>query len=173
MQSAGLKKFLQAAESSDSKRFTVSTALGTHFHNDDRGVIIYDESSNMLYNISKPHGVASGNPMQIRGADLAEIHEVQFVGDFEDVKKFAKALGLKLTEEQDKTLLNIKASNYNLKPATGDYSSFVKLTEEDLAKLTEEQKEEYQKQLAAYEKASRNSNTTPVKETIYVYYVYN
>lgn len=167
MNKAGMSKFLDAVKKSNSKCFVASTDLGTHLYNDnEHSIIVNDESTEILYCFSTPNASRASQKIQVLSACYDDIHELVFVGSYDEVKQFAKDLGLTLTEEQSKVLLNIKASNYNLKPVTGDYVSFVKLTEEDIEKLSEEEKAKYQEQLKEYEENEKKRNKKPVQVII-------
>lgn len=150
------KKFLEALKTAGIKTYRFSTDLGTHYYNNEHSVIALDEANEMIYNLRTNNNIATPSfkgKIELFASDLADIHECGFAGGYDVVKKFIEAYGLPLDDDQLKVLIKIDTDNYDLKPATGDYvnGGFKELSEEELAKLTEEEKAEYNKLLKEHE----------------------
>lgn len=164
----GMKKFMAALETAGIKTWDAMTDTGpTHYYNNDVEFNLLDEGEEMLYTFCSsitnidPFGE---NCIVVKGSHLSDIHEVRIGGSLAEIKAFIEAYGMSLTEEQTKILININAKNYSLKPMTGDYLVFEKLTNEQLAQLTPEQLAEYNEALAKYEK--KKAIRMPVQVTV-------
>lgn len=156
---AGFKKFLEAIKSAEVKTWeAVSDTAPTHFYNCDTSINVLDESNEILYNFSAPAGGTdpySNQRIVVKGADLADIHEVRFGGSIEEIKKFISSYGLTLDSEQEEILIKINGANYNLKPLSGDYSSFRELSKDEIAKLSDVDKQKYEAALKHYKNSRR------------------
>ena len=146
----GVKAFLSACEAAGIKEYQFDTDLGTHFyHNTENSIIALDESKEIAYNFrTKINNINTSydGRLYVQGAHLSDVHEVRFGGTYETIKKFIDAYGLTIPTEQLQILIKNDRSNYNLNPATGDYQ-FVKLTEEELNELSDEEKASYEAEL--------------------------
>ena len=164
----GMKKFMNALKTANIKNWEIVTAIGTHLYNNDYGVTVLDDSAETVYNFSgstcNSSAYIPGTDIVLKGANLAEVHEVRFGGTFSEMQKFIEAYGISLDEDQTKILINIYGSNYKLKPQTGDYLVFKELTEDEIAALTPEQKSDYMRAFEAYKK--RNSFNGPAQITV-------
>ena len=163
----GMKKFIEALKSAGVNNWEGVTDINTHLYNNENCVNVLDESDDTLYNFAGASGNASPyapGSIVVKGVNLADLHEVRFGGTINQVKKFIDSFGLTLDEDQMKILIKIYGANYNLKPQTGDYFVFNELTEDEIAKLTEEEKTEYEKNKKEFEK--RNSFRSPVQVTV-------
>lgn len=147
------KKFLQACEDAGITTYQFDTDLGTHFYNDSRGIIVIDEAEEEAINIRRKFQMNDQYEGDIRifVANLVDIHEIRVGGTLDQIKKFLNSRGVTLDEEQTKVLLKINNTNLRLNPPTGDYNNFRYLSDEQLAKLTDEEKEKYETERKKYE----------------------
>ena len=128
----------------------------THFYNDGaHNVTKWDEDYN-IYTIRRdptPSVQQFGNgPVKICAADPDHVCEFRTGGTAKEVKKFIEALGIELTNEENKILLSIEANNTQLIPATGDYFNFKELSQEEFDELTPEEQEKYLKEKDDYDR---------------------
>lgn len=161
----GILKFTKALETAGIKTWeAVSDVSPTHFFNADNCFNVIDEAEETIYNFSSTNAnsdtYGSGR-IVVKGAHLSDIHEVRCAGELKEVQAFIDAYGLPLTDEQTKILIKINATNYNLKPATGDYT-FKELSEEEISKLSEEAKAKYELELANFKKSKRMQSAVQV-----------
>lgn len=163
---AGFKKFLDALKSIGVTTWeAISDTAPTHFFNCDTAINTLDEANEILYNFSAPSGGTdpfANQKIVVKGADLADIHEVRFGGSLEEIREFIKAYGLSLDKEQEKILIKINGTNYNLKPLSGDYLSFKELSKDELARLSEEDKQKYEAALKEYTDSKRMQRSVEV-----------
>lgn len=161
----GMKKFLNALKTAGIKKWEgINDIASVHYYNNDNSFNLLDESDGTLYNFSRPIPSSPYNnakTVMVRATNLADVHEVAFGGTFQEVKDFINAFGFSLDEDQTKILVNIYGSNYNLKPATGDYLSFKELTEAEINALSEEERADYEEAFKNFK--NRNEVTAPVQ----------
>ena len=146
----GMKAFLNACKLAGIKDYQMDTDLGTHFYNNsENSIILVDESKEVAYNFrTKVNNINTsyvGN-LYVQGAHFSDIHEVRFGGTYETIKKFIDAYGLSATDDQLQILIKNDRNNYNVNPVSGDYQ-FVKLSDEELSELTDEEKASYEAEL--------------------------
>lgn len=150
------KKFLAACEAAGIKKYQFDTDLGTHYYNDDNSFVLLDEGEEAVVNVRKrtvTHADPYPNDVRVFVSNLADIHEARVGGSFLDIKKFIDAYGLSLNDDQLKILLSIDRANYSIMPMSEDYPGFCYKTEAQIANMTQEEKDQYEADLKAYEEA--------------------
>ena len=165
MTSEQTKKTLEILKSLGITRYQFDTDLGTHYYNDnERNIATYSEEMDMIVNVRATLGYGTkiyDEPVMVFMSDPGDIHEFRFGADSETVKKFLEAAGLTLSKEDLQIIVNIDRNNVTIKPVTGDYvNGFTELTEEQLEKLSPEEKKEYEEKLAAYEERKLKEGLT-------------
>ena len=169
-----VKKFIQAANDAGLTKYQFDTDLGTRYHHDGiNNFIVHDEANSMLYNARSGWGgstpVYGEHAIYVMGADLADVHECRVGGDYDKIKTLFENLGITLTEEQKKVLLNINNKNYSLKPETGDYQNvqFKVLTSSEVIKLSEEDRAKYLEDFKNYQESNNKlSKSIPAQITV-------
>lgn len=150
------QKFVQAIESAGVKKYQLNTDLGTHYYNNDKAIILFDDNTESVVNIKSNITTTSVNAfndkIQVQISDYGDIHEAILCGSKETIIDFMKAYGKELDKDQINILLEIENGNYNVMPITGDYllSDFKILTEEAYSLLSDKSKEEYDGLLNLY-----------------------
>lgn len=156
MTKEGMNKFLAAVKAADMKSYQFDSDLGTHFyHNSENAILYTNDDLNLMTNVRRIY-TKEGTPYEgqclITCADYGDLHEVRVGGTAEQAKTFLEAMGITPTEEELKIIVSIDRSNYQIIPMTGDYNSkFVKLTDDEIANLTPEEKKKYEAELAKFE----------------------
>ena len=88
----GMKKFLNALKTAGIKNWEgVNDIASVHYYNDGHSVNVLDESDGTLYNFSRPLTSSAYNmekTIMVRATNLADVHEVAFGADFQQVKAF-------------------------------------------------------------------------------------
>lgn len=150
------KKFMDAIKGAEIKVYEFDTDLGTHLYNDGVNAVAipnHDLNAVIAFRSNKfngSHGVYTSN-VQTVVSDYGDIHEIRTAGSSEQIIKFAKAMGLSLTDDQVKIIVNIDKANYDIKPETGNYLGFHFLTQKQYDELSDEEKEKYDSEKAKYE----------------------
>lgn len=166
MELIGFKKIIESLKSAELKTWeAISDTAPTHFFNCDTSINVLDESNEILYNFAAPSGGTdpfANQRIVVKAANLADIHEVRFGGSLEEIKKFISDYGLLLDSEQEEILIKINSTNYYLKPLSGDYLSFRELSKDELAKLSDEDKQKYEAALKEYKDSKRMQRAAEV-----------
>jgi hypothetical protein len=160
MENKHVKAIIDAMKAADIKVYEFLTDNVDHFYNNaDNSIVLYDDSDDpgLLVNIKSRYPQTidvfdnnKGN-LLINVAACTDIHAFKTGCDFAKAKAFVESLGLTLTEDQQKILIKTNASNRNIKPETGDYL-FRVLSDEEIAKLSPEEKEAYEKAFKEHNK---------------------
>ena len=155
-------KFKNAIDAVGIKKFQIDTDTDYHLFNDpDAGkVIVFDEGSKTFYNFRGKVGKGSegwNEPIIVTGCEEADIHMIKFGAQLKDVLKFINIMGLNLDDEQMQAIIKINKGNYEINPETGDYilAGFKVLSDEDIAKLTPQEKIDYEANLEIYYKRQK------------------
>ena len=151
MTESQVTNFLSAIESAEIDNFCFVDDITCYYKNSDAGVVVYDDSNKAIVSIQLNSATSAqlSNPLKFQMCDILDIHRAEVSGTYEIIKKFIDAYGLSLTDDQLKVLLKIDRNNTISKPVTGDYStSYRKLSPEEYAALTEEEKKEYDEKKA-------------------------
>lgn len=150
------KIIVGAIESAGIKKYQFDTDLGTHLYNNDNAIIKYIEGDSAVYNIRNGHSGGSHNtsayPLQIVAAHVDDLHEARVSGTYDQISAFLEAAGVSLSYSDIKIMLDIDKGNTDLIPENGDYNRFKPLTKKQYEELSDKEKEEYDKALAAEEK---------------------
>jgi hypothetical protein len=155
------KNLINALDTAGIKNYEFRTDMMTHYYNNgDNAIIKYNEADQMVYNIrsnSRGGYVKSNNGgFEIAGTWCEDIHEVIFNANYDQVASLMSNLGVELSTDETKLLININTTNYDINPQTGDYvSGFHYLPPKEVEKLSPEEREKYEADKAAYEKAKR------------------
>lgn len=148
MDKATINAFLSAVEEAGIETYAFSVDTPTMLYNNKQNsIIVCDDSNDIAYCFRDNSNFGSGQyfenaPLLAFGAKYEDIHEVRLGCSYEKMEKFIDALGLNVTDEQKKLLIQIAGSSRPINPPTGDYV-FKELTQEEYDALTEEEKEAY------------------------------
>lgn len=157
-------KFMDAINASGIKKYQFDTDLGTHYYNNDNSIIVIDQEESAVINIRKPFTSDTdcyNNKLMLYVSNFCDIHEARVGGDYETIKKFMESYGLPLDSEQLKILINIDRANYTIMPETGNYLSAPKIkTQDEINKMSPEEKEQYEKEIAEYEESVKKKGLT-------------
>jgi hypothetical protein len=155
------KKFLSALDTVGLKDYEFVTDMSTRLlNNDTTAFCVVDEPGDSIYNFRKrlpSETYYKDNIISIQ-AQFGDIHEARFAASYEKMKEFIEVYGLPISDDQLKILINIDNSNRDIKPSGGDYlfpSTFVELTEEEIALLDDESKAKYEKDLATWKESKK------------------
>lgn len=150
------KKWLAAIESAGIKAYQFDTDLGTHlYHDGEHAIALTSDDLNAVVairsnNFGGSHNTYKNN-VQVVMSDYADIHEVRTGGTSEQIRKLVKELGITLTDEQVKIIVDIDKYNYDIKPETGNYLRFRYLTQNQYDALSDEEKAKYDSEKKEYE----------------------
>ena len=151
------QKWMAALEAAELECYQFDTDLGTHLMNDGKNAIAIpiDDIEAVLAirpsSLAGSHNVYAANVQAVL-SDYADVHEVRTAGTSDQIKKLVETLGVSLTDEQVKIIVEIDKRNYDIKPATGDYvNRFRYLTQKQYEELSEEEKTKYDSEKEKYE----------------------
>ena len=161
MDASQVQKLMNALESAGIEVFDVADDLMNHMFNHKSSLVKVDYSNKLFVNFRSSKYTGShptyADNVEVVAAAFEDIHEFRTAGDSDKVKAFVDALGLSLTDDEYNIILKIDKGNYDIKPETGDYiSGFHYLSNKQIAELTPEEKEQYEADLEAYEKAKHD-----------------
>ena len=155
-------KFKEALDTCGIKKFQIDTDTDYHLFNDPDAskVIVFHEGTETFYNFRGKVGTGSegwNDPCVVTGATVEDIHMVKFGGSVKDILAFIDAMGLNLDDEQMQAVIKINKGNYDINPETGDYilAGFKELSEEEIAKLSPQEKIDYEAKLEIYYKRQK------------------
>lgn len=158
MVSNQVDKILAAFESAEITEWNITDDINCQYYHNKNAVIKVDKSNELFVNFRKfrKTGVSSlsefGN-VEISAIPFADIHNMSAIGNKDEIMKFAQSLGLSFEDDEIQIILNIDKGNYDIKPETGDYvSRFHYLTDKQYAELSDEEKAQYDADLAEYKK---------------------
>lgn len=147
-----MTKFQNALTAVGINDYQLSTDLGTHYYNNEKAIILVDNTTESVLNLRSKDKIGSPayeGPICIYETDFADIHEARLGCNAEEAKKFVEAYGLSLTSDQFKILLDIESNNTNIN-SPRNYQKFHFLTEEEIAALSAEEKVKYESDLAKW-----------------------
>ena len=160
MTKAQSDKFMAAIKAAGITTYQFDTDLGTHLYNDGKNAIaIPDNNLEAVVAIRGNFGGSHptyANNVQLVLSDYADVHEIRTGGTSEQIRTLVENLGITLTEDQVKIVVNIDKGNYDIKPETGNYQRFHYLTQNQYEALSDEEKAKYDSGKEAYEKAQAN-----------------
>lgn len=150
------KKWMAGIQAAGITMYQFDTDLGTHLMNDgENSIAIPVDDLNAVIGIrSIAYGgshTAYKEKVQTIMSDYNDIHEVRTCGTSEQILKLVAELGVSLSEDQVKIVVNIDKRNYDIKPMTGNYNGFKPLTQKQYEALSESEKAKYNSEKAAYE----------------------
>lgn len=159
MDKTTMEQFKSAIESAEIKDYCYVTDTPSYFYNNKENSIIIEDMGNEIaycFRDNSPYG--SGNYFEKSdlvgfGAKFEDIHEVRVGATYQQMVNFIEAIGLDITDEQKELLLKVCSRKFKspINPPTGDYT-FKELTEEEIAQLSEEEKEAYNKAYEAWKR---------------------
>ena len=172
MTTAAWQKFKAAIDAVGIKKFQIDSDTDYHLFNDTDAakVIVFDEGTETFYNFRQRIGNGSDgwrDPVIVTAVEVADIHMIKFGADVATINKFIEAMGLNLDEDQKQAVIKINKGNYDINPETGDYllAGFKVLTPKEIAKLSEQEKIDYEKKLELYNKRKKMGNNQVVQIT--------
>lgn len=137
------KSFIDAAKKTK-LNYLFFDDLQSIYYNNDRAVVILNESDSTLWNFRKALPSESREGIVVISNDIEDIRRAQVIGNYDQIKEFANAYGLSLDDDQLKILLTIDNTNKEVMPITGDYHNiFHKLSNAEYEALSDEEKAEY------------------------------
>jgi hypothetical protein len=151
-------KFKSAIDAVGIKKFQLDTDTDYHLFNDTDAakVIVFDEGTETFYNFRQKVATGSegwNDPIVVTASTAEDIHMIKFGATPEKIAEFIEQMGLTLDDEQKAAVININKGNYDINPETGDYilAGFKVLSDEEIAKLSPQEKIDYEKKLEIYE----------------------
>ena len=148
MNSSQIQDILSAVESAEITDCRFVSENNVSYYKSESSILKYDSGKEILWAIglAPKTGLLSGNNVIIMtGADPDSVKEFRLNGNFDTIKKFADALGVEISDDEERLLRQIDVNNLVVKPQTGDYSNiFHILSPEEIEDLTPEEKEEYE-----------------------------
>ena len=148
MNSSQIQDILSAVESAEITDCRFVSENNVSYYKSESSILKYDSGKEILWAIglAPKTGLLSGNNAIIMtGADPDSVKEFRLNGNFDTIKKFADALGVEISDDEERLLRQIDVNNLVVKPQTGDYSNiFHILSPEEIEDLTPEEKEEYE-----------------------------
>ncbi len=166
-------KFKGAIDQVGIKKFQIDSDTDYHLFNDpDAGkVVVFDEGSETFYGIRQKVATSSEgwkDPIVVTGVEIGDIHMVKFGATADKIAKWIDAMGLNLDDEQKAAVIKINKGNYDINPITGDYvlAGFKVLSDEEVTKLSPQEKIDYEKKLEIY-KSRQKFGTNQVVQITY------
>ena len=157
-----LEKFIQSAEAAEIEFYTFDVDDGEKLVNDGKRAILKVSGDDVI-NIcssqfgSGSHSMFGRNSIMVTASDPGDIHKARIGGNYDQIKTFLENYGTSLDDDDLKIMLAINNKNYDVKPATGDYvHGFHYLSDKDYESLSPEEKERYDADKKAYEKAKHD-----------------
>lgn len=143
MTSSQASNFISAMEDAKINNYYFVTDTPTNFHNNENAIVKLN--GDLLVNFRKPQysHYRSINGAEVLIADLTDVHEARAIATAEQLKQVADSLGVSLTDDEYKILLNIDKKDVDLIPVTGNYIEFVFMTTEQYNALSDEEKAAY------------------------------
>lgn len=155
MDGNSVKQFKDAVDAVGIKTYAyVSMGPTVYYHNQENSICIEDFDHEMIYNFrgNDAFGSASyfeNSKLLTFGCSFDQICEVRLGADYTTMLSFIDNLGLNITEDQKKLLLQIANRKRPLNPITGNYV-FKELSEAEYEALNEDEKAAYKVALQEY-----------------------
>ena len=157
MTTSAWQKFKAAIDAVGIKKFQIDSDTDYHLFNDTDSakVIVFDEGTETFYNFRQRVGNGSDgwkDPVIVTAVEVGDIHMIKFGATSDKIAEFIEQMGLNLDDEQKEAVIKINKGNYQLNPETGDYilAGFKVLSDEEIAKLSPQEKIDYKKKLEIY-----------------------
>ena len=150
-----ISKFKNAAEGANLPWVAVTDDGPFVYKNDYKNSFNIVSGSNLINVSSSTPGSPFGyDKIEVSLSEDVDVHTLKTAGTFEEMKQFLSDFGEALTSDQEKIMLKINGNHYNINPMTGDYN-FVRLTDDEYAKLDSADKADYDAKLAKYEELQK------------------
>lgn len=167
MNSSQIQDILSAVESAEITDCRFVSENNVSYYKSESSILKFDSGKEILWAIGlapKMGSLAGNNAIIMTGADPDSVKEFRLNGDFDTIKKFADALGVEISNEEEKLLRQIDINNIVVKPQTGDYSNiFHILSPEEIEALTPEEKEEYEEHVKKEEERLKLPKGVPCR----------
>ena len=167
-------KFKSALDQVGIKKFQIDTDTDYHLFNDpdNAKIVVFDEGSETFYGIRQKVATSSegwGDPVVVTAVEIQDMHMMKFGATPDKISKFIEAMGLNLDEEQKAAVIKINKGNYDINPITGDYilAGFKVLSDEEIAKLSAQEKIDYEEKLEIYNNRQKFTKPNQVVEITY------
>lgn len=151
--------FKSAIDAAGIKKFQIDSDTDYHLFNDpdNAKVVTFHQGTETFYGFRQKTGTSHEgwqDPIVVTAVEVSDIHMIKFGAKADKINKFIEEMGFELDEDQKKAIVEINKGNYEIKPITGDYilAGFKELSEEEIAKLSPQEKLDYYEQLAEFEK---------------------
>lgn len=155
MEIATINKFKNAAESAKLPWVAITDDGPFIYKNDYKNSFNTIVAENIVnVSCSTPGSPFGYDAIEVSLSEDTDVHTLKTSGTFEEMKKFLADIGASLTSDQEKIMLKINGNHYNINPITGDYN-FVRLTDDEYAKLDAADKADYDAKLAKYEELQK------------------
>ena len=173
MTTSSWQKFKAAIDAVGIKKYQIDSDTDYHLFNDadSAKVIVFDEGTETFYNFRQRVGNGADgwkDPVIVTAVEVSDIHMIKFGATADKIAEFIEQMGLNLDDDQKEAVININKGNYDINPMTGDYilTGFKVLSEEELEKLSPQEKIDYEKKLAIYN-ARQKMGTNQVVQITY------
>lgn len=167
-------KFKNALDQVGIKKFQVDSDTDYHLFNDpdNAKIVVFDEGTETFYGIRQKVATSSegwGDPIVVTGVEVGDIHMLKFGATADKIAQWIDAMGLNLDDEQQAAVIKINKGNYDINPETGDYilAGFKVLSDEEIAKLTPQQKIDYEEKLKIYNDRQKFTKPNQVVQITY------
>ena len=160
MDANSVRQFKNAIDEAGIETYAyVSMGPTVYYNNKENAICVEDFNNDMIYNFRGNDAFGSASYFEKSrllsfGCSFDQICEVRVGANYETMSKFIDALGIDVTDEQKKLLLQIANRKRPINPITGDYT-FKELSAEEYDKLTPEEKEAYD---VAFKNYTRKKN---------------
>lgn len=167
MNSSQIQDILSAVESAEITDCRFVSENNVSYYKSESSILKFDSGKEILWAIGlapKTGSLSGNNAIIMTGADPDSVKEFRLNGNFKTIKKFADALGVEISNEEEKLLRQIDINNLVVKPQTGDYSNiFHILSPEEIEALTPEEKEEYEEHVKKEEERLKLPKGVPCR----------
>lgn len=165
------EKFKNAIDTAGINDYEAVIDTGTNMFNTNTAVIAYDADTESLINIRGKitNSIEGwGDDYIVTGAGLEDVHYVRFGAPLDMINSFIEAFAAELTEDQKNILLKINKGNYNINPENGDYllAGFKVLEDEEIQKLSSQEKIDYEKKLEIYKERKKMGKNQNIQVTL-------
>lgn len=150
------KKWMDAIKAAGIKTYQFDTDLGTHLYHDGVNAVAipaHDLEAVVAIRANTfggSHNTYEHNVQAVL-SHYGDIHECRTGGTSEQILTLVENLGITLTEEEVKIVVDIDKGNYDIKPETGNYHRFRYLTQKQYEALSDEEKAKYDSEKEKYE----------------------
>lgn len=171
MNSSDIQKFINAVQDAGLTVWTAVTDMSTHFwNNPDQNQLIFKAGDGLAHVRFNRQQEGPGKVFMDYAA-AEDIHEIRTSGSAREIKQILEAMGATVSDDDLKIMVAMQAAERDIIPPTGNYlrKDFIYLTEKQLERLSEEEREQYEIEKAeweAYLKEKEKDIPGPIQVTL-------